>query len=306
MKAKNSFLTLLSMPLLLVTLACTAQDKVIIEVEVEGPAYVNFNLGKSPAAKPTRQELSLYGCNTEITTRERIWNEKKNLEWNTSNQVMTGVPLGWQQTDEDTPYFVSKYYQASPPVFPPSYNPEKDAVTIGLVIPDRFTFFGEAPVQQVFLDYEVLEPVYLNFVPVDYEYPNETFGTCAAQGVSLIPLNIECKDFKWLDNENTPTILGAKGASGIARIYNDSTDRQVFLPSYKPQGEECLDCTITILDDIMAFNDVWFVVDGVESKTVSLTDFYKAQVKNKTTPGAIGLSCKPRLELPAGCVEPKN
>lgn len=306
MKAKNHFLTLLSMPLLLVTLACSAQDAAKGELDIIGPAYVNYSLGKSPAAKPTRQEVTLFGCNTRVSTKQTYWNNEKDLEWNTRNQVLPGVPYGWQQKDEDTPYYVSKYYQASPPVFPPSYNPATDPVTIGLVIPDRFTFFGEAPVQQTFLDYEILEPVYLNYVPVDYQYPNDTYGTCASQGVSLIPLNIECKDFNWINKADTPGIQNAKGASGIARIYNDSTNRQVFLPSYQPAGEECLDCTISILDDIMAFNDVWFVVDGVESKSISLTDFYSAQVKNKTKPGAIGLSCKPRLELPAGCLEPKN
>ena len=308
MKPKNYFLAPLCFLSLFMVFACSGPGEVIVEVDVvAGPAYVNYNLGKSPAAKPTRQSVTLVGCNTRVTTEETYWNGAKNLEWETKNQVLGDIPFGWQQNGEDTPYYVSKYYQISPPVFPPHYNPETEPVTIGLVIPDEFTFFGNAPVQQTYLDYEILKPVYLNFSTVDYEYPNETFGTCAAQQVNEIPLNIECKDFKWRNRAETSGIVDAQGASGIARIKNDSSaNRRIFLPSHLPKGEECLDCTVTILDDIMLNTEVFFVVDGKESKTINLTDFYKAQVRNKQVPGKIGLSCKPRTTLPAGCKEPSS
>ena len=307
MKPKNHIFYSTLLSLLFLTLSCVAQDEAAKKLELVGPAYVNYNLGKSPAVNPTRQSVTLVGCNTRVTTDSTYWNKALNLEWETQNQVLGGIPFGWQQTGEDTPYYVSKYYQISPPVFPANYNPDADQVTIGLVIPDRFTFFGNAPVQQTYLDYEILEPVYLNYSTVNYEYPNAEYGTCAAQFVNEIPLNIECKDFNWKNRGVTPNIRNGQGASGIARIKNDSdNNRRIFLPSYMPQGEQCLDCTVTILDDIMLNTEVFFVVDGKEYKTISLTDFYKAHVRNKKNPTSIGLSCKPRLELPEGCRPPEG
>ena len=92
-------------------------------------------------------------------------------------------------------------------------------------------------------------------------------------------------------------MIGAKGASGIGRLRNEAGQNQVFLPSYDAEGEECLDCTITILDDILLNHEVFFVTDDGWYKTISLTDFYKKYGQGKS----IGLACKPRFELPEGC-----
>lgn len=299
---------ILYIPLILLTLNCSAQKKEQKVKVKSGPAYVNFSLGKAPTANPGRQELSLYGCNTEVTTRDRYWNNQKDLQWNVSNQVMTGVPHGWQETEEGEAYYVSKYYMASPPVFDTlnkGYSDQMERAIIGLVIPDQFTFFGERPVQKVHLDYEILEPVYLNFVGIDYDYVDDEGNPSASDlGVNLVPLNIQCKDFRWLNNGDTYSIMDAKGASGIARIKNEKGQRQVFLPSYKPNGEECLDCEITILDDILMKYEVFFVDgEGAEKrlvKSISLTDFYQAYGNQRK----IRLFTRLRTELPAGCKEP--
>lgn len=308
MKPKKHFLTQICVPLLFLTLTCAAQDEAAKKLElVGGPGYVSYSLGKAPKNNEhNRQELSLYGCNQEVTTKTTFWNDSINLQWNTPNQLLQGVPFGWQKEgSNDTAYYISKYYQASPPVFPKGFDGTQ-AVTIGLVIPDRFTFFGEAPVQKVFLDYEILEPVYLNMLHVNYDFVNKEGNTCGGLGANLIPLNIECKDFRWNDLNG---IKGAKGASGIARIKNDSVkNRQVFLPSYQPKGEECLDCTLTILDDIMLHHDVLFIVDGKPTKTINMTDFYKAHVykKQKGDTSKIDLSCTLRTTPPPGCQPTQN
>ena len=121
--------------------------------------------------------------------------------------------------------------------------------------------------------------------------------SCGDLGVDLIPLNIRCKDFLWRNKPSTGSIREAKGASGIGRLKNEKGQNQVFLPSYGPNGEDCLDCTITILDDILLNHEVFFATEDGFSKTISLTDFYKKNGHEMPIP----LACRPRFELPAGC-----
>ncbi len=295
MKSPLKLFVQLGISLLFLGCQGVGQEKGLIESR---GGYVNFNLDESPVSNPKRQEVSLYGCDTIVTTRYTRWNGEENLEWNVKNQVLTGIPYGEQEKDGRS-YYISKYYMASPPVMEPlegSGNSEQKAI-IGLVIPDQFTFFGEKPVQIVNLNYNILEPVYLNYVDVDYEYVDRAKNpTCGDLGVDLIPLNIQCKDFRWLNQVSTNSIQDAQGASGIARLYNKKGQRQVFLPSYEP-GEECLDCEITILDDILIDHEVFFVDGERLVKSISLTDFYE----NYGNKRSIGLSCRLREELPAGC-----
>lgn len=291
----------ISLCLLLCSLNAQAQQQK--HLNNKGPAYVNFNLGESPVANPKRQEVSFYGCNTEVSTRDVSWNNQKNLEWNAKNQVMSGLPYGPQKRDGKD-YYVSKYYMASPPafdVFNEGGTVADSVAIIGLVIPDQFTFFGERPVQQVYLDYKILEPVYLNFINVDYQYVDAE-GRLSAHdlGVDLVPLNIQCKDFRWLNQGDTYEIRNARGASGIARLRNNAQDSKVFLPSYKPNGEDCLECEITILDDILIDHEVFFVHKGNLVKKLNLTEFYKLYGNTKSIP----LFSLPRIELPEGCKEP--
>lgn len=278
-----------------------AQEIIVEEIETDNRSgYVNFNVGKNPQGFDDRQEVSLYGCNTEATTRIPIFNGQKNLEWDAKNQVLPGVPYGYRE-EGGKRYFVSKYYMPSPPVFKKNGKNDSTTVNIGLVIPDRFTFFGEKPVQIVNLDYEILEPVYLNFVDVSYDYKiDNATQSCAEMKVDLIPLNIQCKDFRWINKYSTPAIIDAKGASGIAQLRNDTLRNRVFLPSYKVE-DEFLDCQITILDDIMLHHEVFFVNEsGDLVKTINLTDFYKRNFGLKTK---LNIACGVRYDLPAGCRE---
>ena len=277
---------------------------------VSQTGYVNFNLGKSPVSPSSPQEMSLYGCNTHIQIKttdsvlvevggDSTWYNKSSLVWGKDNQVLSGIPYGSQGSGSGS-YYVSKYYMASPPVMQTkvSKKNKKDTIAnIGLVIPDRFTFFGETPVQIVHLNYTILEPVYLNYVGINYDYVHKKQKTCSELGVDLVPLNIQCSDFKWQDKNG---ITGAEGASGIARIWNVDQQRQVFLPSYASDSTDFLDCELTIMDDIIKDYEVFFAVskDSI-SKSISLTKVHSEAEEIK-------LYCRKRTNgLPPGCSAPK-
>jgi hypothetical protein len=286
-----------------------------VQAQTTAPGYVSFNLGKSPVPSQTKQELTLYGCNTMVrittndsvlyVTTDSVWRKEKSLTWDSSGQVFVDIPYGTYGKGQNQ-YFVSKYYMASPPVFETKVSSKNkmDSVkiaNIGLVIPDQFTFFGEKPVQIVHLDYTILEPVYLNYVGINYNYTSGTEKSCTDLGIDLVPLNIQCADFAWIDKKGSK-IVGAKGASGIGRVRNEDGQRQVFLPSYVSDSTNFLDCEITILDDIIKGYDVSFVTDQGQVKSLNLTDFHKNNSKN----GKINLTCKSRTQLPVGCKENVN
>jgi hypothetical protein len=110
-----------------------------------------------------------------------------------------------------------------------------------------------------------------------------------------VPLNVECNNFAWREGGPSPD---ARGASGVARLKNDSMNRQVFLPSYDSSANY-LDCRIRILDDIMLKYGVSFLTKKGDSvKSIGLTQYYTNKVIKGT---AIQLVCKKRTVLPAGC-----
>ena len=264
--------------------------------------YVNFNLAPEPILNAGRQELSLYGCNTQISTRDIEFNGATNLEWGKDNQIYPNVPYGWRE-DQRKRYFISKYYMASPPVqhlLDQGAQSDDQLVDIGLVIPDRFTFFGEKPVQIVHLNYSILQHVYLNFVDVDFDYKYGVNPSLNELGVDFVPINIQCPDFAWSDPKTGSKLEGAKGASGIGRLRSEDGTSKVFLPSYKPDSE-FLDCQITILDDILLHFEVFFVTEHGLKKTMNLTEFH-----TRFPEGKIKLFARQRVDLPAGCRGPEE
>ncbi|MBL4709136.1 MAG: hypothetical protein JKY48_11935 [Flavobacteriales bacterium] len=259
-------------------------------VGAESSGYVNFNLKNAPVTNYGSQKISLYGCNTESSTT---------LTWGVDNQVFPEVPYGPRKKGKKN-YYISKYYMASPPVMKEPYD--GTPVNIGLVLPDHFTFFGEEPVQVVHLDYTILQPVYLNYVKGNYQYNDSVHRTCDEMGVNLVPMNIECQDFAWRKKKSTPTIIGAKGASGVARMLNDSKNNKVFLPSYDSSAN-FLDCNISILDDILLEHEVFFVKGDSLVKSIKLTDYYTNDSMKGTD---IQLACRVRKEIPPGCKKKKK
>lgn len=239
---------------------------------------INFNVGSSPTNYKPPQPVTLFGCNnTTFNTT---------VNWDTNNQVVVGVPYGFFSSESGKNYFVSKYYIASPPAYRSATD--KQHPVLGLVTPDRFVFLGKQPAQIVNLDYKILKPVYLHDVPVDFNYEEEGRKSCSKQKVTSIPINTVCKDFPWN--------IGTEGASGIGQLSSDGGT--AFLPLLKKESEP-LNCDVTLLDDVVLDHQVYFSSGRGLTKTVNLTELYKASQSMK-------LVCIPRErnDVPAGCAPP--
>lgn len=243
---------------------------------------INFDVGRSPGDNDLPQPVTLFGCNNTIF--------RALVNWEMPNQVFGDVTYGASVSKSGKKYFVAKYYIASPPAYLGSkYQGE---VYLGLVTPDRFVFQGRRPAQIVNMDYQILKPISLKEVNVDFNYSGQGEPSCLSRNVTSIPINTACKDLPWK--------AGAEGASGIGhlKLLNDSA--QVFLPILNADTEQPAQCDVTLLDDVMLDHEVYFVSDGNKtnsrSKTVSLTKHYLERRDLK-------LICMPRKpsDIPAGC-----
>jgi hypothetical protein len=182
---------------------------------------INFNLGNSTLRQPKHQTqtLSLFSCNTSLTVNSKLWKgPKKGFEWQKKNQILKGIPFGYQ-TDTKTKdsFYISTYYIASPPLFQkgphggPIPNSKYD---IGIVTPNEFNFTGDNP-KKVDMNYNLLEPVYIEYIDVVYGSSFDKLG------VSFIPFKVEANNFPWIE---TPTTIDSLGATGIGAVYKDSTN----------------------------------------------------------------------------------
>ena len=253
----------------------------IVHAEQYQSGVINFNANPSPVEGVTRHQVTLYGCNTKIDTT---------VDWGRDNQVLAFIPYGQRQAkteQSEKPYYVSKYYLVSPPLPVPKNSSEP--TNIGLLTPDTFQFKGSKPVQIVNLDYNILQPTYLHFVPVEFDQQS-----CGQDQIKELPVNIQCPNFPWFN--------GGEGASGIAVIENDSNS-SVFIPTLDVKGEQPLQCSVTLLDDIMLEHEIYIKNQKQNPKTINLTEFYLTHGINKS----IQLACKPRPseQLPIGCQKPQ-
>lgn len=273
-------------------------------------AYVNFNVGASkikPQKKFSNQGVTLFGCNTLISNKNiKNWSGAPNgLEWHTKNQVFTNLPYGYQiDKTSNKPYYVSKYYIASPPVF---HRVEKGQFSeniqydIGIVTPDEFVFEGNKPVQHVYLDYDILKLMKIEYIPVVFDSSFDRLQ------VDVVPFKVECKDFPWMDRA---LYSNAKGASGIGSLNRKVPPlTKLFLPYYGDeltpnQDKQFLDCEVTILNDILFHHEIYFMINGEKTYSMNLKDFYNKHKSSKKM--EITLYCEYRNELPCGCKEPTS
>ncbi len=253
---------------------------------------VNFSLG-SPTLKPAhKQTVSLYGCNTRITIDGTHWSASDSLEWGMPDQILNSIPFGPNyDTASKKTFYVSKYYIAAPPVI------EKPRFNIGKVIPDRFTMDVENQRQHIYFDYNRLILTQLKFVKVYYD---QSFKNT---GIKILPINIECDDFPWLDSTAAHHI----GASGIGDLQRDSSANfsGLILPYYYNDSTKTdstfLNCTITILEDIIPYHQVYFEVKG--DSTFTTTKLNLTEFKDKS----ISLiSTGSKASLPCGCLKPRK
>jgi len=285
------------------------------------PGYVVFNLGDNTFKNYTNQTVMLFGCNTALTNTSPNWNAVPSFQWNTSDQVLSGVPFGDQMTvvNNDTlHYHVSKYYIASPPVLPKKNSIWGNKFNVGLVIPYQFTFDGDAPVQEVYLDYTPLVP------QLTYEIPFILDSSAVNSSITHIPAKVESTDFPWND---TARIKNGKGASGIAffqagkgkDVFNSN---RFFLPYTTTNGKDAiLNTEITILNDIMLLYEFKFLVPNPkdsmkvdEVTTINLKTYFESieqyyDKKNDSitnNKAMVTLIAKRRAsgDIPCGCQPP--
>lgn len=297
--AGKPFRTLLLVVLLFVIVPrINAQN----QEKVARTAFINFNVDSNSFDSTARQAVTLFGCNRIISV-----GGTNGYAWNTPNQVLPGIPFGWQTDTVNgkvKKYYVSKYYIASPPVLGGKTDNPQTLYDIGLVTPDEFVLKGEKPAQLVYLDYSVLEPMYIRYFNVKFD------DSFKGRSQDIIPFKVECADFPWTDKKK---LVGAKGASGIGSLDKKSTmPQRLFLPYYFKNAADSvaadtafLDCQVTILNDILLNNQVYFKVSGKHQhgckKYVSSINLRDYKNENVT----ITLHCKKRKHrLPCGCDEP--
>ena len=260
--------------------------------------FINFNFG---AATPSfhlgkYQKYSIFGCNT-IISDSVMTQPPYNSKRRSPNQVLSDVPCGWQ-VDNNTKerYYVSKYYIASPPLL--KIGKSDTLYDLGIVTPDAFELIGDKPVQLVYMDYNVLKPLYIEYLPIEFDSTFKNFET------ATVPFQVECKGFSWLD---TNGLIGAKDASNIGYLKNNSIPKgQLFLPYYYKQGKSAndsvkvyLDCQVTILNDILFHQEMFFNIGGTLFTSINLKDY-------KDRKQVLKFSREYKKELPCGCKEPER
>lgn len=264
---------------------------------------MNFNLGTTTIADKGDHTITLFGCNTSITANSKYWNGPTKFQWKKSNQVLSGIPFG-SQVDSATgkSYYISKYYIASPPVFKLDKSNSLNSKTIydiGLVTPDEFRYDGKSPVQMVYLDYNILKPMHVDYIDVKFDKSFDSLH------VDYVPFRVECFDFPWIDTKH---IKNAKGGSGIGSLKKGTLQDKLFLPYYSekiPKKDEpeyirkYLDCEVTILNDILLNYKVLFKIDGSLKESINLKDyFFSSQKKDSLRIIAIP---RDSLSIPCGC-----
>lgn len=242
--------------------------------KTQQPGTVIFNVSQPPVAVAPTQPVTLFGCNNTIINTD--------VSWNTENQAVK-IPYGPHQSKTGKHYFISKYYIASPEVV--SKTGDNPIPYLGLVIPDHFIFYGDKPAQLIQLNYQLFNPTDLAEIPTDFNYQYHG-QSCHSQKVNFIPISTQCKNLAWRN--------GALGGAGIG-LLSQHPKSTAFIPMLK-KNETPLECTVTILDDIMLDFEVFFASKAGKSKSINLTTWYKQSEPLK-------LICIPRsaTDVPPGC-----
>ena len=266
------------------------------------PAYVNFSLGKNTLASKKPHTITLFGCNTNIIVNSENWNGPNTFQWETPNQVLSGIPYGDQVDSKNgKPYYVSKYYIASPPVIKFDKTGKINSNTlydIGLVTPDEFSYNGKAPVQMVYLDYNILKPMHVDYVDIKFDTSFDRLN------VDYVPFRVECNDLPWI---NTKRIKNAKGGSGIGSLKKGNPHaEQLFLPYYfldkSNMERKYLNTKVTLLNDVLLNYKIKFIIGKDSLESINLKDFYFNP--NKTD--SLRVIAIKRTDIPSGCIRPKS
>jgi hypothetical protein len=258
---------------LLIALSLNLQAE---DINILEKGIVNFHADSLSGYDGRSQPINWYGCNPTNSGVGSV-----NWRGNSSSELPYGL-----RSDGGKSYFAARYYLASPPV--PANPAPGQQTTLGLLKPDSFTFTSIPPVQDVTLDYNVLKPMYLQFIDINY-------GNCEGK-VNTIPINTVCPKFPHVEGE--PRL-----ASGIGVLENMDDASKIFLPSEDAAGLSPLQCEATILNDIQLHYKISFLVKEAITETLNLTSQFKT---NPNIPVVLLCEERPVSYIPPGCSNPST
>lgn len=243
-----------------------------------------------------KQPLSLYACNNTSIPYSIEWNKENSLK----------IPYGLQVKDGKE-YFISKYYIASPPL--PNRFAANTPLILGVLSEDHFNLEKANQKVDIFMDYKLLKPIQLAFIPVNYTSNNSENSFCIDHDINKIPINIRCPEFNYTKygKEKTGKSKGlGKGIGQLKRGKNTSgelTDKgQLFIPVEKVNKttKALENCTVEIVNDILFEHQIYFGTAEKHHEKIDLTLAYKTY---KETGESVNLYCKarPEDEPAAGC-----
>jgi hypothetical protein len=276
------------------------------------PGYVTFNLGENSFQETKDQPMLLFGCNTQLTPTSPHWHGPTAFKWNTSDQVLSKVPFGPKTDSLGTKYHVNKYYVASPPVV----RKVNDSVQfdIGLVVPDQFIFDGKSPVQEIYLDYSILEKQFIIHIPIELD------SSVINSKVKHIPFKVECSDLPWKDTDRIKNGQGASGIGAYQQVKSNKKSKskskgsgsfnsnEFFLP-YTVKGTDIktYNTEVTLLNDIMLYHEFKFVKlknDNSGYDTISTIDVQDYYNHHQKTPVKMIAIKRDKGDIPCGCQPP--
>lgn len=257
--------------------------------------WVNFT-GMAPQAYEKQQQpLTVFACNNTAVSLD--------MQWGTDN--IREVPFGLEFAG-DQPYFISKYYIASPPL--PNQFVSGTPLILGVLSQDHFRLDGGPEMAEVFMDYRLLKPVQLGFLPVSYQSSERGEASCLDLGINQIPINIRCPEFEYTayGQKITGQKKGlGKGIGQLARVKTKTGELkdhgQLFIPLDVASQKPLKDCTVEIVNDIMFAHQVFFGKASDHQSIINLTQAYE---RHQHSGESVGLYCRPRpVDQPAaGCV----
>lgn len=240
-----------------------------------------------------QQPLTVFTCGGQAF--------EHHMKWQQNNPIK--LPYGWQGEGEDR-YFISQYYIASPPL--PNQFVANTPLILGVLSEDHFAVNEPEKEVSVLMDYRLLEPVKLGFMPVNYAGVSQT-DSCVDLKVNHIPINIRCPRFTYTpygrDKTGKTKGLG-KGIGLLSRKPLEggglSDEGQLFIP-LDPESEVALEgCEVEVVNDILSDHLVYFDTALGPRQTLDLSEAYRFFL-NAGKP--VGLSCqlRPEDQPAAGC-----
>ncbi|WP_395375946.1 hypothetical protein [Marinicella sp. W31] len=256
-------------------------------------ARVTFT-GTAPEKYETnKQPLEMYACNNTSIVHNIAWGEKNPKT----------IPYG-RQVKDGKEYFISKYYIASPPL--PNKFVSKEPLILGVLSKDHFTLDRADQNVDIFMDYQLLKPIHLAFLPVVYTRNESEAEYCLEKNIHKIPINIRCPEFNYTQygKEKTGKSIGLGKGIGQLKMKSQAgelvAEGDLFIPIDKDTKKALENCTVEIVNDIILDHQIYFGSAQNHHQKINLTQAYKAYKLNEEH---VTLYCKarPENEPASGC-----